>query len=276
MDEKKDFLNTFNTIVLILISIVTAFTAYRTSTLTDKINNIKAVTEEGQAVSELIDKFSKDSLPTITFDFSFLSLERYLRNTTDDGSLKPQDRAMLVGFAQSIIYDRVFKNTSNSDDIINKILVPKRFLEQNDTMILKEIQSKLISNNNKIIVPTQEIKATDSLYIFQPISQSIDTIQAKSISLILKKVAYIQYSNRNKKNEIIEIQKKLKLKNWIVPGLENVKGAYKNTIRYFHEEDKAMANQANELLDNKFYPQPVRNFESKVPKGQIEIWINNN
>ncbi len=276
MEEKKDFLSTFNTIVIIVTSIIASYTAFRTNALSYKINNLKATTEEGKTVSKLIDKFSGESISPQTFDFSFLSLERYLRNTTEDGSLKPQDKEMLVGFAQSIIYERIFKNTSNSDDVINKILIPRRFLEQNDTLVLKEIQSKLIGNNNKVVVPDQVIKATDSLFKFAPISQSIDSIKAKSISVILKRVAYIQYSNRDKKNNIVEIQAKFKSNDWVAPGIENVKGVYKNTIRYFHEEDKTYANQANNLLENKFILLRVYNFESKVPKGQIEIWINNN
>ncbi len=276
MEENKSYLTNFNTIVTVIISIITAYTAYRTSELTDKINNLKAVTEEGKTVCELIEKFSKDSIPVITSDFSFLSLERYLRNTTDDGSLKPQDRSMLAGFAQSIIYDRIFKNKSNSDEIISKILIPTRFLEQNDTLLLEEIKSKFTSNNNIVIVPTQVIKATDSMFKFQPISQSIDTLKAKSISLILKKVAYIQYSNQNKKNDVLAIQTKFRSNDWIAPGIENVKGNYKNTIRYFHDEDKGLADKSNELLGNKYYSLRVYGFEQKVPKGQIEIWINNN
>jgi molybdopterin converting factor small subunit len=275
MEEKKDFLGTFNTIVIILTSIVAAFTAYRTTTLSDKISNIKAVTEEGKTVSELIDKFSKDSIPNRAFDFAFLSLERYLKNTTDDGSLKPQDKEMLVGFAQSIIYDRIFNNKKKSNVAINQILIPKKFLQLNAKEVLKEIEIELSTKNNKIIIPTHVIKEKDSLYIFNPVSMPIDDIKAKAISLILKKVVFIQYSEKNNENEVTKIQNLLKKTGWLTPSIENVPGNFKNTIRYFHDEDRIYANELNQNLKKKYVLLRVYNFESKVPNGQLEVWLNN-
>lgn len=272
----KDLFDKLGTVSTILIAVFTAFTAYHTNNLTNKINSIKAVQEEGTAVSGLIKDLTTETKSTLKYDYAFLALERYLRNTDPDGVLKPQDKEMLVGFAQTLILERINNSNSDSINMINRILIPQRFLEKNDTTALKLTQLELLNRNNKIVLPTTRITKSDSLFKYAPISQSVDPNKEKSIAMVVKKVCYIQYANASKKKEVEVIQSLFKANDWVAPGIENVKGDYKNTIRYFHDEDESVARKTNQLLGNGFYVLRVRNFENKVPNNQIEIWINNN
>lgn len=271
MEEKKDFLSTFNTVVLIVTSIITAFTAYRTSTLNDKINNLKAVSEEGRTISSQIEKLTADTISTLKYDYAFLTLERYLKNTSEDGQLKPQDKEMLVGFAQSLILDRINSKKAISEKDKSKLLIPKQFLEKNDTLTLNQL-AYLLENKNKVsIYPTEVVNS--SIASAQPVSQIVNLEKSKSISLILKKVVYIQYSDKINNDEVNAIQKSLKDKGWISPRSEFVKGNYSNVIKYFHSEDRDLAYEIKNIIGDQFRIVQVRKFENKVPKGQLEVWI---
>ena len=102
--DKLGVVGTFlsTTLIVIFTSIVT----YHTNQLSTKVDEFKTVIEENKMITSLIKDLSKDSSVTVQYDFALLALERYLRNANPDGSLKPQDQDMLVGFAQSLILDR--------------------------------------------------------------------------------------------------------------------------------------------------------------------------
>lgn len=275
MEKIKEIFGNLNNFFTALTTLITLAIAIQTTLLTNKVNNLKSVSEEGEMFVKLVEKFSNEKVDDKKSDFLFLSIERYLRNT-NDGCLKEQDKKMLVGFAKAIILERVYSKDSitSSTSIIN---TAKKFLKENDPPSLKEIDSVSENVSKTVTLPNSVIKKSDSLYRFSPISKLKNT-QAESLSLIVKpkKTIYIQYSNDSKKSKINAIKDLLNSKSWITPGIENVKGEYKNTIRYFHDEDRTLANESNELLGNKYKLLRVYNFESKVPKGQIEIWINNN
>jgi hypothetical protein len=273
MEEKKDFLSTFNTFILIITSIVTSYTAYRTSALNDKINNLKAISEEGHTVSTLIKDFSDDSKSTVKYDYAFLSLERYLRNTNADGELKPQDKTMLIGFAQTLIYDR-FNNQDKSKALDDKILIPTEFIEKNDSALYLKIMQKVHEDQQKKVLPTGNVGA--SLTKVEPISQNIDTAKSKLINIILKKVVYIQYADDNMKAIALDFQKKIKSKSWNAPDIEKIPGDYSNTIRYFYDDDQYFAKEVKEVLGTSYTITKITGFEGKAPKGQIEVWINTN
>ncbi|MDI1256292.1 MAG: hypothetical protein PSV16_09325 [Flavobacterium sp.] len=267
----KEGLDKFSVLATTAIAIFTAFTAFNTNKLSGKVQSLKATQEEGTAVSALIKELSSDNISTVKYDYAFLSLERYLRNTDEDGNLKPQDKNMMVGFAQSLIYDRINNNMDTSVNVINRILIPKQFLEKNDSLVLQDIQLELSKKFKKAVTPFN----ASNLIATEPIFQTTDTEKSKSISLILSKIAYIQYADKSKRETAVETQQKLKGQSWVAPGVEKVTGNYDNTIRYFHDEDQYLANQANETLDVKYKLLRVYNFEAKVPKGQIEVWIGN-
>lgn len=83
---------------------------------------------------------------------------------------------------------------------------------------------------------------------------------------------YIQYSNKENKRPILDIQEIFKNYNWTAPGIEYREIGCDNTIRYFNDEDRNLADEANDLLKNIY---TVKRSYFKAPKNQIEIWIKN-
>lgn len=263
----KETLDKLQIISTSLIAIFTAITAFYTTNLSSRLENFKAISQEGKTVSELVNTLS-DTRSTVKYDYAFLSLERYLRNI-NNGELKPQDKNMLVGFAQSLIYDRI--NTDEGVNVTHRILIPKEFLAKNDTVVLWRIKQDLNEKYQKRVPPPDNFNP--NLYSVEPVAQTIDSNKSKTISLILNKVCYIQYASNDKKETALKFQKKLKDESWLAPGIEKIPGNYTNTIRYFHDEDLYLAIKVRELLGNEFTPTRIYNYEKKAPKGQIEVWV---
>jgi|GEM_PF-6858784 len=260
--EKMGIIGTF--VSTVFIGIFTAVVTYQTDMIRTKVENFKAVQEEGTAVSNLIKELSKDENSTLKFDYAFLALERYLRNTNEDGELKPQDKAMLIGFAQSLIFDRVKASDSSKIDR-NKILIPQQFLEKNDTIALGKVLSALGDLNKVSNVPAE---IDGNLKAIGPVSEIVDAQQSKSISLLVKKIVYIQYADSSRSHQAIEIQKMLRDKGWVAPGIERVKGKYYNCIKYFHSEDRILADEVNGLFGSQFKVVSNQGFEKSVPKAR--------
>ncbi len=96
----------------------------------------------------------------------------------------------------------------------------------------------------------------------------------------VKKV-YIQVNNMEtaQKMEKIDLINRLEDNGYrVLGGYDIEEGRANNQLRYFHKEDLELVNQLNEQLlqidsslrlDARF----VRKYESKAPKGQVELWI---
>lgn len=119
-----------------------------------------------------------------------------------------------------------------------------------------------ISNpTNEQIKKSEE--AREAIYIFEkPISKSSNELNKPTI--------YIQYCEKELKNDVSNFQKLFKNNMWNSPGIEYVARGCDNSIRYFHDEDKSLAIQANALLDDRY---DIRKSSLRAPKGQIELWI---
>lgn len=271
--DKLSLIGTFisSTVVVIFTSV----TAWYGGQITRQLENYKAVQQEGIAVSSLIKELTKDTTSTIKYDYAFLSLERYLKNTNEGVTLKPQDKEMLVGFAQSLILDRYSSNKPISEKDQARILIPSQFLEKNDPATLQNIKYILESKSKSPNYPVDKIADEKTLQSNAPVSQTTNINKTNSIGLIIKKIAYIQYTNPKNVNYIKTLQNNLKSKQWIAPKLELVNGSYSNIIKYFHPEDLDLAEEAKQVLGNNFKIVSNLQYQDKVAKGQIEIWVNN-
>jgi protein involved in ribonucleotide reduction len=78
---------------------------------------------------------------------------------------------------------------------------------------------------------------------------------------------------------VIAFQKDLKSKSWIAPGIDYVEGNYKNTVKYFNNEDKSLAEKVAAIgkqnFNSDFRTVAILSSKYKVPRGQIEVWVNN-
>jgi hypothetical protein len=134
----------------------------------------------------------------------------------------------------------------------------RNLLALNDSLVHE------ISNNTFVPEEKQNEmkKVRESIQMYEkPLVNS--GIQAKA------PVIYIQYCNRDAKGRMLEIQDKFNSNSWNAPGIEYLQSGCYNSIRYFHDEDRALADEANQLLDNNYN---IKRSYIKAPKGQIELW----
>jgi DNA-directed RNA polymerase subunit L len=126
------------------------------------------------------------------------------------------------------------------------------------------LEKDTISNpTEEQLLASEEVKEAIYRYEKPLVSSSIPTS---------KPTIYIQYCNRENKDLMVEIQKKFGNTLWNAPGIEYKESGCDNSIRYFHEEDRALANEANTLLDNKYI---IKKSVLRAPKGQLELWAEN-
>lgn len=81
---------------------------------------------------------------------------------------------------------------------------------------------------------------------------------------------YIQYCSSDKKSKALKLQQMFNTDLWKAPGIEFVENGCDNSIRYFNEEDRDLANRANTLLGSNYSIKRVR---MSAPAGQLELWI---
>lgn len=139
---------------------------------------------------------------------------------------------------------------------------------------IKEVQLEV---RNKQIVKLENLVPLDNKTQLDSISKQAD----KSINTQIKKISkiYIQVGTSETKSKLVNINfiSKLNSKGY------NVIDAYDsedenntdNTIRYFNEDDKKLAEELRADITNEFSitlkPILIKSF--KVNKGQLEIWI---
>jgi hypothetical protein len=81
---------------------------------------------------------------------------------------------------------------------------------------------------------------------------------------------YIQYCGDSKTEAAQKMRNELNSIGWSSPGIEKVKTGCDNSIRYFHDEDRVLAELLNQLIGNGLN---VKRVNMRAPKAQIEIWI---
>ncbi|MCY7360540.1 MAG: hypothetical protein LH629_00515, partial [Ignavibacteria bacterium] len=96
-------------------------------------------------------------------------------------------------------------------------------------------------------------------------------------SLNKRNIVYIQYS-KNCKQKAEDISKQLS-NLYIIPPNDAVDYEGKNEIRYFNDEDKPFAenlkNDLQKILGNiSFNIKLISLRKTKVPLGQLEVWLN--
>jgi len=125
-----------------------------------------------------------------------------------------------------------------------------------------------VRNIDTLSNPTEEQlkkseEAREAIYMFEkPIAKS--TVEKS------KPTIYIQFCDKGIKKEVSEVQQLFNTNLWNAPGIEYVARGCDNSIRYFHDEDRSLANEAQILLGNTF---SIKKSSIRAPKGQIELWI---
>jgi hypothetical protein len=107
-------------------------------------------------------------------------------------------------------------------------------------------------------------------------------IVARVLPTVTGNVVYIQFRDPSSRERMELLRQALREQGLNAPGVEQVDGEYRNWVRYFHEEDEALAGRIIEVVRGSLAPsipldltaQGVFNQKTRVPRGQIEVWLN--
>jgi hypothetical protein len=146
-------------------------------------------------------------------------------------------------------YLRFLKNKADNEMKLNDLNVKS-------VLNAKELEEKKVR---------ELIKEKDDIILNAPV------ITPQNLNANVKSTVYIQYSNKENKSKIVDIQKTIMDNNFNAPGIEFQKNC-DNSIRYFNIEDRDLADRLNTMLGNNYN---VFKAIGNVPKGQIEVWIKN-
>lgn len=266
--DKISIIATF--IQIVVIGGFTAVVSFYTARMTNRLESYKSDREESEMIKKLVTDLTSDTTSHVRSDFALLSLERYLISS-QNGKLKEYDRDMLLGFAQSIIWDRVGNGRMLHNQ--NEILIPKEFLRKHDSVRYQQILNEFDKFTKTGSLPDSFV-AKGALPKAEPVKQTSHTETSEALGVLFNKTCYIQYATPKAKKTAQKFQEKLQQKAWYAPGIDLVEGSYKSSVRYFHKEDLELVKTVKASLDiASFEPLFIAGYQNRVPKGQLELWI---
>jgi len=107
--------------------------------------------------------------------------------------------------------------------------------------------------------------------------------EAKAAAAVFSNLLYIQFQGQITRELINELRRVHQEEGLAAPAAERRAGEYGSAVRYFHDDDRAKAEavaaRSTRFFQEKNCPlvigvESVTSLRSKVPAGQLELWIN--
>ncbi|HEX9653775.1 MAG TPA: hypothetical protein VGA99_08690 [bacterium] len=179
------------------------------------------------------------------------------------------------------ICERILANTKDYDDLTGKVAfdiirsrAPRRAKEIEDSA--RNIAQREQSTLRSAAVPNKE----------PPVQSSPAKISSsKFVARVLPNVVYIQFKNSAYRDQIARLQNDLNNEGVVAPGIEQVDADYGNSIRYFHDQDRDLAERVHKIADGFFQDEGVywhveiqdlsdAKMSENTSPGRVEVWIN--
>ncbi|HYV95789.1 MAG TPA: hypothetical protein VE978_28720 [Chitinophagales bacterium] len=264
MAGEKDFWDKTEVLTKVFTGIVLVIIGFIIKNGADKIAQAN---QESQIIQKLIEDLTAEKSTTRN-DIALMTLEHYLLRENKN-SLDESNRKFLSNIAESILSARLMEDSTLQSDNQFSIQVLKEYDTIRYKQFYTDLQLRKIKNNTPKDIVTDPIKRV-------PIGNSTPE-EFIAIRTIAKKLVYIQYADSSNKPAIQKLQAMCNKKGWSAPEIENVRGSYHNTIRYFNQEDSTYAKKikhiADSVLQTSFSVVPDISTKYIVPTGQAEIWI---
>jgi hypothetical protein len=258
MEKQKDAWDKLDVIGKLLSGFVLAGIAIIIGIGSEKITN---ALKKGSLVQSLITDLTNGE-STTRQDVALIALHH---------SVGKEDSVMVAEIAERIFYD--LKNSDSSlGGIAFKILKERKPSRAKE--IEENIQLKLSAPGNR----SQNISAADTSLI--SITKTEPSASGLLAARIFDTLVYIQFRGSVTREKMNELRNKFLEKGYNAPGVERIDGNFKNWVRYFHPEDKELAERvaglAKEFIgkDIEFSLQDLSGMGHKAQVGLIELWIN--
>jgi hypothetical protein len=268
-----NWINSFNTIALLIIAISNVF-------INLNLNKVNQKLEDAKFFEATIDHLVADS-ENREIALSMLYSLYILEEKT------PKHRDMLIDISETILETNISQVSQEKNIPISKKAL--KIIKALDAEKAKEVESRIAKIPGSKTDPNPNIseKSIDKSALKKNnafVSALLNTEeQAKDEK---KGLVFIQYNNQNKKEDIDKFREKLSEK-WNAPGIEFIEkynspsGKY-GDIRYFYADEKELANELQLTLNQKYCPEKTEGCFKLIdlsgkypnlPKKQFEIWI---
>lgn len=260
MEKQKDTWDKLDVIGKLLSGVVFACIAIVLGVGSEKI---ATALKKGSLVQSLItDLTNRES--TTRQDVALIALNY---------SVGKENSSMVAEIAERIFFD--LKNTDSSlGGIAFKILKERK--PSRATEIVHKIQEQLSDSS----IRSKNISAADTS--IRPNFKSEPSTSRLLAARVFETIIYIQFRGDKAAQKIEGLRTEFLDNGYHAPGVERKEGSFKNSVRYYHPEDKELAEKvartAKEFYEDKFefrlQDLSGRGYNAQV--GQIEVWVNLN
>jgi hypothetical protein len=231
-------------------------------------DNISASYKKGELVQSLISDLAAEDPKNIRQDVALIALNH---------SLGDQEKQLIIDIAQQIVQENSYNKVAGS--------VAYRILEQRAPTIAQNIRDRALLLAASPTV-TMEIRSNaNPAALTGPTprpSPEAAAAEKQFMAKVLPNLILVQFRNEQSRAVFDELRQVLNRNGLIVPGPDRVDASFTSSIRFFHEEDRALAERVFDETKKFFQARQIsvnptmQNFSKsnfKALSGQIEIWI---
>jgi hypothetical protein len=259
-------------VVLVAIPIVIKFGA----------DSIATSLETGRLVDSLIEDLTTREQHTRQ-DIALIALDAAVDDDKSD---------MVVRIAEQVLYSRPAAGAGaglSPEDTVAFAIIRERAGEEESQRVLenffrrnperaKELAADIVRQETSRSAAETSAETAHEVPEFR---QRDVPVQTQSVARVFKSIVYVQYHDPADGRMVGGLKSALGEAGLFVPGIERVESDYRNSIRYFHERDRDLAERVREATIAFFerqgrrveFPAPQMLGHMKAPEGQIEVWI---
>lgn len=190
-----------------------------------------------------------------------------------DHAASKQDPELVAEIAERILLDFRSDSLAQVHDLTNSVAF--RVLEKRDASRAKRLRDSAETKAGRLQ------RTSISFWDTTKVKQEVVAPEARLLPSVTGNVVYIQFKSPQSRQLMERIRAVLKSNGFSAPGTEQIAGNYRSWVRYFHEEDRDLAERVAELVRTElksaapsdFTAQGVFNQKFRAPRGQLELWL---
>jgi hypothetical protein len=201
-------------------------------------------------------------------------------------SVGDQNPELVVEIAERIYRELTLDSGQNkiSPEGVKKGIIALEIIKQRDPKRADAIQKDLWSDPNTI-AELQQLRPKGGGPDAEVTEQAQGEVSAKTqlLAKAFPNLIYIHFRDEKNKQLAEGLRNRLNEAGFYAPGVERVDKDYPNNVRFFHGEDRELAQRvattAEQFLSEQKSPrklelQDLSSKGFKVQKGHVEVWIN--
>ena len=266
MDKQKDIWDKLDIIGKFFTAAVLGLIALFLKTGSD---NIAVSLKKGDLVKSLISDLTAKENP-VRQDIALIALDYSVEEGNKDGG-----NDMVANIAERVFSDIRPSDTTKVGNETGKIAFQ---------ILTKRNPERALALQNEILTTAQNPTTRASLRSSPGLAKAEvkSSDEARLIARVAENIIYIQYKGTIPRDTVEALRKLLATEGYNAPGVEKVTYQFDNSIRYYHSQDKPLANKIAVIATNylktkniniNFKLVDLSNRKYKAQTGQVELWI---